>query len=59
MRELIKALQKNGIKVIFSNLSARIIQKLERAGLKPDPERLVYCRSISEARAEALLARNS
>jgi SulP family sulfate permease len=59
MRELIKTLHKNGIKVIFTNLSPRIIQKLERAGLKPDPGHLVYCRNINEARAEALVSENS
>jgi len=59
MRELIKTLHKNGIKVIFTNLSPRIIQKLERAGLKPDPGHLVYCRNINEARTEALVSENS
>ena len=59
MQELVKTLQKDGIKVIFANLSPRIIQKLERAGLKPDPGHLVYCRNINEARTEALVSENS
>lgn len=59
MQELVKTLQKDGIKVIFANLSSRITQKLERAGLKPDPGRLIYCRNINEARMEALATENS
>ena len=54
LRELVKSLQKDGIMVVFANLSSRIKQKLERAGITPAPDRLAYCSNMQEARAIAL-----
>ena len=48
---LIKTLQQDGIMVVIANLSGRIMQKLERAGLNPVPGRLVYCRNMDEVRS--------
>ncbi|MGH8120877.1 MAG: SulP family inorganic anion transporter, partial [Gammaproteobacteria bacterium] len=51
LRELVKTLRQDGIMVVFANLSGRIRQKLDRAGLKPAPGSLIYCRDMEEVRS--------
>ena len=54
LRGLVKNLLKDGIMVVFVNLSPRIKQKLERAGFTAEADRLAYCKDLNEARSVAL-----
>ncbi len=49
LHDLVEKLQQDGITVVFANLSNRIMNKLERAGIKQSPGQIIYCRDLHQA----------